>query len=86
MTHFSKSSIEYIENGHYKIKGIDFMSIYTFKKRDLLEPNEYNINGTESKELVSLGTEHHTCTPDIHSIDKVFIFPVEDLEAYYINY
>lgn len=86
MAHFDKNSIEYLENGHYKIGGVEFMSIWTFKNRDLLTPNEYNINGTESKNLESNGVENHTCAPDIRNIDKVSIYPIEELEEYYMNY
>ena len=32
MVEYSKESSEYVSNGHYKIKEVDFMSVYTFKK------------------------------------------------------
>ena len=36
--------------------------------------------------LIKYGVENHTCAPDIRNIDKVSIYPIEELEEYYMNY
>lgn len=86
MAHFDKNSNEYIDNGHYNISNKEFMSIWTFKKNNRLTPNDNKINGSEGLELLSKGVANHTTTPDFGNFDKIFIYPVEDLEMYFQNY
>lgn len=33
MAQYSKESSEYISNGHYRINGVDYMSVWTFKNK-----------------------------------------------------
>jgi hypothetical protein len=53
MTDFSKDSLEYSSNGYYRMKGIDFMSVWTFKNNHIGTSENFTpINGAESNELV----------------------------------
>lgn len=83
MAHFDSNSKERIGNGHYRINGIDFMSVWTFKKKHNIEPNNNNANGSEGQELNKLGFNIHSSTPDFGGFSTIYIYPVEELEKYY---
>jgi len=83
MEHFDKSSNEYLSNGHFLINEEEFMSVYTFKNTHGLEPNSNKINGDEGQEIIASGVRYHSCTPDFGNFDKVFIYPINDLENYF---
>ena len=81
MVNFSKDSPEYVANGHYKINGQDFMSVWTFK-------NTYNmsmkkLNPNEGKELASKIESKHKTQPDFGSFEYIYVYPVSELEDYY---
>lgn len=81
--HFDEKSKEYIGNGHYRVGGIDFMSIWTFKKKYGLEPNTTDVNGSEGQDLNRLGFNMHSSTPDFGGFSTIYIYPVEQLKKYY---
>ncbi|MBX3164458.1 MAG: hypothetical protein KF900_08255 [Bacteroidetes bacterium] len=83
MKKFSKDSSEYIENGHYKINEVDFMSVWTFKNKYGIKPNDNTNNGTQGKELIQRGIEYHASTPDFGGFEEIYIYPVEALKNYY---
>ena len=84
MTDFSKDSNEYQSNGHYRINGRDFMSIWTFKnKHSGTTENSTPINGNEGKELAQKATEVYSTTPDFGGFNEILIFPVPELKEYY---
>lgn len=83
MAHFDNNSPEYIDNGHYKINGIDYMSIWTFKRIHHIEPNNKELNGTDGQNLISNDIETHTSTPDFGNFDKIFIYPIHVLKNFY---
>lgn len=83
MAHFDKNSNEYRGNGHYNVGGNDFMSVWTFKKKHNIEPNNNNANGSEGQELNKLGFNIHSSTPDFGGFSIIYIYPVEELEKYY---
>lgn len=83
MGQFDKNSKEYISNGHYKIDGVDYMSVWTFKKKQCIEPNNNNANGSEGQQLNKLGFNIHSSTPDFGGFSTIYIYPVEELEKYY---
>jgi hypothetical protein len=49
MTNYSSESPEYISNGHYKIDGVEFMSVWTFKNAHKMTMKSKNPN--EGKDL-----------------------------------
>ena len=84
MKNYSKNSPEYVSNGHYKINDIDFMSIWTFKRKHSgTTENTTPINGSEGKELVQICSEVFSSTPDFGGFSEIFIFPVSELKKYY---
>lgn len=83
MGHYSKDSTEYRDNGHYEIDGIEFMSIWTFKRKHNIKPNDSSSNGKEGQELGSKVGDIHTSTPDFGNFDKIFLYSVESLEGFY---
>ncbi|MBK6833772.1 MAG: hypothetical protein IPG89_05630 [Bacteroidetes bacterium] len=83
MAHFDKNSNEYNGNGHYNVGGKEFMSIWTFKNKHKLTPNNNNVNGAEGQQLFDTKVEFHSCTPDFGGFASVFIYPVTELENYY---
>lgn len=83
MGQFDKNSKEYISNGYYRVNGIDFMSVWAFKKKHGIEPNNKNANGSEGQELNKLGFNIHSSTPDFGGFSTIYIYPVEELEKYY---
>ena len=83
MAHYSKDSSEYQSNGHYIIDGTEFMSVWTFKNNHGIQPNDWKSNGTEGQELIAEGVKVHSSTPDFGNFDKIYIYPVNDLEVYY---
>ena len=83
MAHYDKNSPEYLGNGHYKIDGNEFMSIWAFKKKHNIQPNNAQANGSEGKELTSKSPEVHSSSPDMGTFAKVYLYKVADLEEYY---
>lgn len=82
MEKLDKHSPEYISNGHYKIDGIDFMSVWTYKNKKGIEPNNTTSNSSAGLYL------HATCEsiptkPDFGNFDVIYIFKKEDLDKYF---
>ena len=81
---YDKNSPEYISNGHYKIQGEEFMSIWTYKRLKGITPNTNKNNGSEGiKLLTEIDKPHHTCVPDIGNFDEVYLYPLSALEKFY---
>ena len=83
MAHFDKDSSEYKSNGHYEIGGVDYMSIWAFKKRNNISPNDKESNGREGRELTAKYKEIHSSSPDFGGYSKIFLYKLSDLEDYY---
>jgi hypothetical protein len=83
MAHFDKNSTKWMSNGHYKIDGVDFMSVWKFKMNHNIEPNNNNANGSEGQTLNKLGFNIHSSTPDFGGFSTIYIYPTEELEKYY---
>lgn len=85
MTDFDKTSPEYISNGHYRINGTDFMSVWTFKKKNMgmTTPNKTDINGPEGKKLAQICDEVYSTKPDFGNFNEILVFPIEELKKYY---
>jgi len=81
MVEYSKESSEYVSNGHYKIKEVDFMSVYTFKKAHNMSMKEKNPN--EGKELAAKCEIKYKTKPDFGSFVFVYVYPITELEDYY---
>ncbi|MGB1117257.1 MAG: hypothetical protein ACPG30_00930 [Parvibaculales bacterium] len=84
MAQYDKNSPEYVNNGHYKINDKEYLSIWAFKKKYDIEPNNNGENGKEGKELAvqALG-DIHSCIPDFGEFNNVFIYPIDELAKYY---
>lgn len=79
---FKKGDSEYISNGHYKIDGEDFMSIWKYKKiNNIFSSNSQN--GADGIELFNQGVKFFESEPDFGYFDKVLIYPVADLDRFY---
>ena len=83
MNVYDKNSPEYLGNGHYKIEGHEFMSIWAFKTKHGIQPNNHKANGTEGKELGAKTKSFHHSKPDFGSFDNVFIYHLNELKKYY---
>ena len=77
----SKSSPEYISNGHYLIGDEDFMSVWTFKNKHNLPQKSENPN--EGKELSAQCSRRVATKPDFGNFDMIYVYPVADLEDFY---
>jgi len=80
---YDNESPEYLGNGHYKIEGHEFMSIWAFKKKHGIEPNTTVSNGPEGKELCAKTKSFHHSKPDASNFDSVFIYHLNELEKHY---
>jgi hypothetical protein len=78
---YSKDSPEYLGNGHYKINGVEFMSVWTFKNKHNLPQKSQNPN--EGKELSMQVQNKKASKPDFGLFKQIYIYPVSDLEDYY---
>ena len=76
-----KDSPGYVKNGHYKIDGQDFMSVWTFKNMHNLPQKSKNPN--EGMELSAKCSMKYKSKPDFGSFDWIYVYPVIDLEDYY---
>lgn len=83
MSKFKKGDKEYISNGHYLIENIYYMSIWTFKKQNGIEPNYDAVNGPEGIQLFDLGIKSYNSKPDFGNYDSVLIYPVDELKSFY---
>lgn len=80
---FSKNSKEYISNGHYLIDGIEYYSIWTFKRKCGIERNSNDSNSVDSINLLSKNVKCKQSIPDIGNFDEVKLFSKVDLFNYY---
>lgn len=83
MNKFKKGDSEYISNGHYSIEDSEFMSIWTFKKQNGIEPNFDKVNGPEGIELFNMGVKTYDSIPDFGNYDSVLLYPVDELKSFY---
>ena len=87
MNLLTKDGPEYLNNGHYKIDGQDFMSVWTFKNTHKLFEKSKSLE--KSKNLIEGGELFTRCSvkykskPEIGNYDSVYIYPVSELEDYY---
>ncbi len=85
MKKYSKEDPEYRGNGHYVIDGVEFMSIWTYKRFKNLSGNTTSQNGDEAIKLSNLGIKAIATTPDIGNFDKIYVYPTSDLNNFYNN-
>ncbi len=85
MAHFDKNSDGYLGNGHYSHDGKEWMSIWTFKNRNVAgtTENTNDANALDSKLLLMEGNPNHTCKPDFGFFREVYIFPIDVLKDFY---
>lgn len=84
MTDFDKTSPEYVRNGHYRINGTDFMSVWTFKNNyHPASENKTHINGPEGQALAQRCSEVYSTKPDFGGFNEILIFPVSELRDFY---
>jgi hypothetical protein len=80
---YKQGDPEYISNGHYTIEGADFMSIWAFKKRHELHPNDDDANGDDHFRLRKSDTPFHDSEPDFGNFSSVLLYPVAVLEEFF---
>lgn len=82
---FSKDSPEYRSNGHYRINGKDFMSVWTYKKTHGFSPTENTNpkNSEEGRQLAQICSEVHSTKPDFGRFPEILVFPVDELNSFY---
>ena len=83
MKQYSKEDPEYRGNGHYVIDGIEYMSIWTYKKKKGMMNNSNSINGAEAIELTSNGVSSKRSKPDFGGFDNIYLYPYTDLNNFY---
>lgn len=83
MSKFKKGDSEYISNGYYSIEGDEYMSIWTFKKRNNISPNFDKVNGPEGIELFEKGVKTYDSIPDFGGYDSVLLYPIDELKSFY---
>ncbi len=80
---YKKGDPEYISNGHYRIDGEDWMSIWTYKKKVGHSDNSTATNGREAKELLSLGKSTKNSEPDFGNYGTILLYRENDLNSFY---
>jgi hypothetical protein len=86
MPKFNQKSPEYISNGHYRINGQEFMSVWTYKNKiGAPTANTTPINGEEGKQLAQRCSIVHSSEPDFGAYKEILIFPVEEMRTFYGN-
>lgn len=81
---FNRESNEYIDNGHYRVDDIEFMSIWTFKNKNFLSNNTTEVNGEDALRLRNIeGIIIHTCEPDFGNFEIINIYPIDELRRFY---
>lgn len=77
-----KGDPEYISNGHFNVEGEDMMSIWTYKIKNGIKPNDHETNSSDSTMMASK-YEYGDCVPDKGGFGTVHIFNVTDLNEYF---
>jgi hypothetical protein len=80
---YNKTSEEYISNGHYRINGEDFMSVWTFKKKYGIFPNTNQSNGEDGQTLMSEDVTFYPTKPDFGGFNTIYVYPVTELKKFY---
>jgi hypothetical protein len=83
MKQYKKGDPEYLSNGHFTINGTDYMSIWAFKKRYELHPNDNDANGDDGIKLSRSGIPAIDSEPDFGNFSSVLLYPVSELEAFF---
>lgn len=81
---FKLGDKEYIENGHYRIDNIDYMSIWTFKNN--FETNSENTteqNFSDANKIIPLNSDYYRSKPDYGYFNEIKIYPVRTLKKFY---
>jgi hypothetical protein len=78
----SKESSEYRSNGHYVINGENWMSVWTYKKNNGIEPMDSASNSAQGKEMHA-SYEAIASKPDFGNYDKIYLYNDSDLNTYY---
>jgi hypothetical protein len=78
----SKESPEYQSNGHYLVNEENWMSIWTYKNRNNIEPNNNRVNGDEGREM-NFSYDSIESKPDFDGFDMILIYRDSDLDTFY---
>ncbi|MCJ8288454.1 MAG: hypothetical protein HRT58_00365 [Crocinitomicaceae bacterium] len=78
----NKKSQEYISNGHYRVDGEDYMSIWTYKNKKSIEPNDTKSNGSAGMVMYDSYASIES-KPDFGNFDKIYVFRMEDLDRHF---
>ena len=84
MKQYSKEDREYISNGHYLIDGVEYMSIWTYKKIKGVGENSTQMNASEARTFSSMGLSCISTKPDFGNFAQIYIYKKEDLDNYYL--
>jgi len=68
--------------GHYEIGGVEYISIYGFKKRNGIPSVSVN-NGEDSINLLNRNIKNFRAVPEIGNFNIIRVFPIEELRRYY---
>jgi hypothetical protein len=82
MKQYSKEDPEYRGNGHYLIDGIEYMSVWTYKKKKDMPNNSNSMNGAEAIKLSTNGVKSMRSKPDFGNFDNIYIYPVSRFEEF----
>ncbi len=82
MNKLKKGDQEYVDNGHYKVDGEDFMSIWTYKNKKSIQPNDTDSNGKDGINMHA-SYESVPTIPDFGNFDPIYVFNVKDLDRYF---
>lgn len=82
---FKEGDDERVGNGHYHIKGVEYMSIWTFKNKEKIRRNLTAVNGNEALKIAEKykGVKIYNCKPEIGSFKAIKIYPIEVLKDFY---
>lgn len=80
---FKEGDSEYISNGHYLIDGVNYMSVWTYKNKNRIEPNTTRINGSEGIQLSARNITIYESEPDYGNFGKILLYPEAVLEEFY---
>lgn len=79
---YNLKSKEYVENGLYKIDGIEFYSIWTFKNKFDISNNS---NSQNEIDAASISGNFYQSEPDFGPFRTIKIFSVNELNNYYFG-
>lgn len=81
---FQQGDSEYIENGHYLIEELEYMSIWTYKCKHKVDSiNTSSVNGSEAIKLLNSNIANYHSKPDFGNFGSIRLYPVTELRRFY---